>query len=324
MTVVNPADSVYNMTGKKLVSVIIPCYNSEKSIGQVVEMTLAEFAKSDRYECEFVLVNDNSKDATFAKIRELAAAYPCVHGVNLFRNFGQHNGLMCAMRYAKGQVILGMDDDLQCQPSQIPAILGKLEEGFDLVYGVYREAPNGMVKNFTSWLNKVTARKLLGRPKDIRSSNFWAITEQLKEQVVRYTNYNPQLDALFTRLTTNVGNVEIESHERVYGSSGYSFSKMVKLWLAYFNYTVVPLRFISGVGVFTAALGFVAGIVTIVRKLLEPSMMAGWASTICVLLFFFGLVLLTLGIIGEYLGNIVLSVNSTPQYIVRETVNLDD
>lgn len=310
------------MLDSRLVSIVIPCYNSEHSIREVVESTNDQFAHMDGYECEFVLVNDNSRDGTFGVISRLAAEYPTVHGVNLMRNFGQHNSLMCAMHFAKGDVVLGMDDDLQCQPSQIPAILGKLEEGFDLVYGVYRESANGAIKNFTSWLNKVTARKLLGRPKGIRSSNFWAITAQLKEEALRYSNYNPQLDALFTCLTQNIGNVTIESHERVYGSSGYSLSKMIKLWLAYFNYTIVPLRFISGVGVATALIGFIAGLFTIIRKIVEPSMVAGWASTICVLLFFFGLILLTLGIIGEYLGNIVLSMNSTPQYIIREKVNL--
>lgn len=306
----------------KLVSVCIPCYRSEKSIKEVVGLTIEEFNKLDGYTCEFVLVNDSSPDNTYASICELAAKYPFVHGVNLMRNFGQHNALMCAMNYAKGDYLIGMDDDLQCHPSQIPTIVHKMEEGFDLVYGVYEESKNSGVKQFTSWLNKVTSRKLLGRPRDIRSSNFWMATAQLKDQVVQYKNYNPYLDALFTRMTNNVANVVIEHHKREYGSSNYTLGKLVKLWMAYFNYTVLPLRMISGIGVITALLGFVAGLITIIRKLVVVDMPAGWASTICILLFFFGLVLLALGIIGEYLGDIVLSLNSTPQYIVREKVNL--
>lgn len=310
------------MPQSKLVSVVIPCYNSEKSIREVVELTLDVFQKLDRYSCEFVLVNDNSKDATFDVIRKLANEYPCVHGINLMRNFGQHNALMCAMHYAKGDYLIGMDDDLQCHPSQIPTIVNKMEEGFDVVYGVYAESKNGPVKNFTSWLNKVTARKLLGRPKGIRSSNFWMITGQIRDLIIQYTNYNPYVDALFTRMTSNIGNVVIEHHKREFGSSNYTLGKLVKLWLSYFNYTVLPLRMISAVGSATAAFGFIAGIVTVIRKLLSPSIAAGWTSTICVMLFFFGFVLLTLGIIGEYIGNIVLSINSTPQFIVREKVNL--
>lgn len=309
-----------------LVSVVIPCYNSERSIAEVVELTIAQFDRLADFECEFVLVNDGSpSDDTYGAIRGLALRHSCVHGVNLMRNFGQPNAQMCGLGYAKGELVLGMDDDLQTHPSQIPTILEAMASGtFDVVYGVYPESKNGLAKDFASWLNKVTARKLLGRPKGIRSSNFWCITRQLRDQVILYTNYNPQLDALFTRLTTHVGNVEIEHHERAYGESGYTLGKLVRLWLSYFNYTVLPLRLASGMGVACALAGFVALVVTVLRKLLDPSIAAGWASIISIMLLFFGLVLLVLGIIGEYLGDMVLSVNSSPQYIVRETVNLDE
>ncbi|WP_102372349.1 glycosyltransferase family 2 protein [Enorma phocaeensis] len=306
-----------------LISIVISCYNSERSIRSVVELTLEVFKSLDGYECEFILVNDCSRDGTFDEIKCLASEYPCVHGASLMRNFGQHNGLMCAMRYAKGDFILGMDDDLQTHPSQIPLLINRIEQGYDLVYGCYRESKNGALKRFSSWLNKVTSSALLSRPSDIRASNFWIITRAVKDQVIRYTNYNPNVDALFTRMTNNMANVTIEHHEREFGSSGYTLAKLVKLWLAYFNYTVLPLRAVSVLGVCTAVAGFVFAIVTIIRKLIDPTMLVGWSSIICLLLCFFGLTLFTLGIIGEYLGSIVLSVNSTPQYIVRECVNLE-
>lgn len=307
-----------------LVSVVIPCYNSERSIREVVELTLAEFAKLPDYDCEFVLVNDGSpKDDTFGEIKRLASDYPCVHGINLMRNFGQHSAIMCGLNYAQGELILGMDDDLQNHPSQIPKLLKRMEEGnFDLVYGIFEEQQNSRAKYFTSWLNQWTARKMLGRDKNLQTSSFWLITEKLKDQVIQYKNYNPMIEALFSRMTNNVGMVVVEHHKREYGSSGYTLGKLVKLWLAYFNYTVLPLRFISAVGIITALVGFVAGIVTIIRKLVDPTIAMGWTSTVCIMLFFFGLVLLALGIIGEYVGDIVLSVNSTPQFVVREKVNL--
>ena len=307
-----------------LVSVVIPCYNSQRSIGEVVSLTISEFDRLDGYECEFVLVNDGSPaDDTYGEICRLAQEYPNVHGINLMRNFGQHNAIMCGLNYAKGDLVLGMDDDLQNHPTQIPKLLAKMEEGdYDLVYGVFEEQKNSKVKTFTSWLNKVTARKMLGRSKDVVTSSFWLINRKLRDQVVRVRNYNPMIEALFSRMTDNVGCVVVEHHAREYGSSGYTLGKLVKLWLAYFNYTVLPLRAISGIGVVTAIVGFVFGIVTVIRKLIDPSILAGWASITSILLFFFGLVLLALGIIGEYVGDIVLSVNSTPQYIVRDTVNL--
>lgn len=305
-----------------LVTVVIPCYNSERSIRQVVEMTMEEFSRMPNYECEFVLVNDYSRDSTFEVIKQLATEYPCVHGISLMRNFSQHNAIMCGFHYATGDLILGMDDDLQCSPSQIPLLLQTIEQGYDLVYGVYPTRKNSALKNFSSWLNRVTSRKLLGRPKGIQTSNFWILTKQVKDELIKYKNYNPQVDALFTRMTSNIGNVTIEHHKREYGSSGYTLKKLIHLWLSYFNYTVVPLRFVSIVGGTTAGLGFVFGLVTAIRKLLDPAMPAGWASIICIMLLFFGMVLLSLGIIGEYIGNIVLTLNSTPQYIIREKVNL--
>ena len=120
-----------------LISVVIPCYYSEKTIRKVVELVMAEFEKNDGYECEFVLVNDGSTDHTFEEIQKLGAQYPNVCGVNLMRNFGQHNALMAALHYAKGDYVLGMDDDLQTHPSQMFKLIHKIEEGYDLVYGVY-------------------------------------------------------------------------------------------------------------------------------------------------------------------------------------------
>ncbi len=306
----------------KLVSVVIPCYNSERSIAEVVELTMAEFAKLDSFDCEFVLVDDNSSDGTFAEITRLCERYPNVHGLSLMRNFGQHNGLMCAMNHVSGDYVLGMDDDMQTHPSQIAPILAKMGEGYDLVYGVYRKSTNGSVKNLTSWLTKKTSRVLLGRPKDIQSSNFWCITRQVCDEVIKYKNYSPYVDGIFYRVTHNIGNVTIEHHEREYGQSGYTLKKLIKQWMAYFNFSVIPLRIASVIGVVSAVVGFVMALVTVIRKLLDPTMLVGWASTISLMVFFFGLVLMVLGIIGEYVGDLVLAVNGTPQYIVRKKVNL--
>lgn len=305
-----------------LISIVIPCYNSEKTIRKVVEMVREEFVRIPGYTCEFVLVNDNSSDGTYKEICSLAADYPEVHGVNLMRNFGQHNALMCAMNFASGDYVIGMDDDLQTHPSQLPVIIRKMEEGYDIVYGIYRKSTNGTFKNFTSWLNRVTSGILLGRPKNIHSSNFWMITKTVRDEVIKYKNYNPYVDGIFFRCSHNIGNVEIEHHAREVGSSGYTLKKLIRLWMAYWNYSVLPLRVASFLGGATSVIGFAAAIVTVIRKLLNPSMTVGWASIICVLLIFFGLILLVLGIIGEYIGEIVLSINSSPQYIVREKVNL--
>lgn len=305
-----------------LVSVVIPCYNSERTIGKVVRMVMDEFEKFDGYECEFVLVNDCGGDGTFKVIRELAATYPNVRGLDLMRNFGQHNALMCAMNYAQGDLILGMDDDMQTHPSQIHKLLQKMEEGYDIVYGIYLQHHNGALKNFTSWLNKVTSGVLLGRPKGVQSSNFWLISRAVRDQVVTYKNYNPYVDGIFYRTSHNIGNVVVEHHAREVGSSGYTLKKLVNLWLRYWSFSAIPLHIASVVGAVTAAVGFLVGLVTIIRKLVDPTIPMGWSSLVCIMLFFFGMVLLALGIIGDYLGKIMLSINGTPQYIVRETAGM--
>lgn len=304
-----------------LISIVIPCYYSEKTIRKVVELVIEEFDKNEGYECEFVLVNDGSTDGTYAEIQKLGKEYPNVCGVNLMRNFGQHNALMAALHYAKGDYVLGMDDDMQTHPSQIFKLIHKIEEGFDLVYGVYPEKKNSWAKNLTSKINEVTSRVMLNRPKEIVSSNFWIITRAVQRQVVKYDSFNPYIDGIFYRVTHNIGNVPVEHFKREYGSSGYTLKKLINLWLRYWNFSVIPLRISFGLGVCSAFSGVIIALLIVINKLIYPDIPVGWSSTLCVMVVFFGLVLMVLGIVGEYLGKIILILNNTPQFIVRETIN---
>ena len=306
------------------VSIVIPCYNSQATIEKVVDLVMEEFKKDPGYTCEFILVNDHSRDGTFGVIRRLAQDRENVRGIDLLRNFGQHNALMAALAYAKGDYILGMDDDMQTHPSQIFKLINKIEEGYDLVYGVYPHKKNAPLKNLSSKLNEVSSRILLGRPKEICSSNFWIITQAVRSEVVKYTSYNPYIDGIFYRTTHNIGNVTVEHFKREVGTSNYTLRKLVRLWLAYWNYSVIPLRISSVLGMLSAFGGFIAAIVIVVKKLLSPDIPVGWSSTICVMVVFFGLVLMVMGIIGEYLGKVLLTLNHTPQYIIRETVNIGE
>ena len=305
-----------------LVSIVIPCYYSEKTIRKEVEMILEEFDQHDGYECELVLANDGSKDGTFAEITSLADDYPNVHGLDLMRNFGQHNALMAALNYTKGDLIMGMDDDLQTHPSQMFKLIDKIQEGYDLVYGIYPEVKNSFMKNMTSKLNRKTSRMMLNRPKEIESSNFWIITRTVRDEVIKHTAFNPYVDAIFYRVTHNIGMVPVEHFKRDYGNSGYTFRKLVRLWVTYWNFSVVPLRisFILGVVACLGGLGLV--ILIIINKLLNPDMIVGWSSMMCVMILLFGAVLMVIGIVGEYLGKIILILNDTPQFIVRDTVNI--
>lgn len=307
-----------------LVSVVIPCYNSEHTIAELVELTIKEFDRLPAYQPEFILVNDSSRDGTMNVIRGLCGKYPFVRGINLAKNFGQHNAIMAGLHFAGGGLIVGMDDDMQTHPSQLPILLAKAEEGYDLVYGVYPVRKNSFLKNLSSKFNAVTSRLLLGRPKNIVSSNYWVINRLVRDEVIRYTNFNPYVDAIFYRVTNNIANVPIEHHKREYGVSNYTFRKLARLWLAYFNFSTVPLRMSSYLGILFSCSGFIGALAILIRQLVSPSSQLGWGSIMCAMLLFFGCVLLVLGIMGEYLGKIILSINNTPQYIIRETLNIQE
>lgn len=305
-----------------LVSIVVPCYNSEQTIGKLVEQVTEVFADLPGYECEFVLANDYSRDGTGEAIRSLCRKYPFVKGIHFAKNFGQHNAIMAAMNYAEGELILGMDDDLQHPPQQIPLLLRKLEEGYDVVYGIYKERKFSPWKNFTGQVSKFLLWHLLERPKDIQISSFWVCRKYVRDEVVKFDGYNTYLQLLFFRTTHNMANVLIDHHEREVGQSNYTFRRGMKLMLSTLNYTVIPLRLATFFGMLFSGAGFVGALVVFIRKLLDPSIAIGWSSLMCAMLVLFGICFLMLGIIGEYVGKLILNVNRTPQYVIRDMENI--
>lgn len=307
-----------------LISIVIPCYFSEKTLPTEVDLIGKEFDKNPGYDYEIILVNDGSDDGTYDVIKNLAEKNDNIKGVNLMRNFGQHNALMAALQYTEGDYVLGMDDDMQTHPSQMFKLIHKIEEGYDLVYGVYPYRKNSAIKNLTSKINKVTSRAMLGRPKEVESSNFWIITKAVRDEVIKFDTFNPYVDAIFYRVTNNIGMVSIEHFKRETGQSGYTFRRLLKLWLAYWNFSVVPLRVSFFVGTFSFLAGILFIIYLIINKIISPDLPVGWSSTMCIIVLISGIVLMVLGVVGEYLGKIILILNKTPQFIIRETAGIDD
>lgn len=307
-----------------LVSIVIPCYNSQETIGKVVELAQEEFRKLKDYDCEFVLVNDYSRDNTWQVIKELSQRYPNVKGIHFAKNFGQHNAIMAGLSYTKGELIVGMDDDMQNHPSQIPQFLKKMEEGFDVVFGVFKERKFSAIKNITGSVSRFLLWRLLDRPKDIQMSSFWCCRRYVRDEVVKYDGYNVFLQVLFFRTTHNIANIEIEHYARESGSSNYTFKKGLKLFMSCLNFTVIPLRMATFMGTLFSAAGFLGALVVLIRKLLDPTIAVGWSSLMCALLVFFGFSFLMLGIIGEYIGKLILNINRTPQYVIREKANITE
>ncbi|MBU5481059.1 glycosyltransferase family 2 protein [Blautia sp. MSJ-19] len=305
-----------------LVSIVIPCYNSEHTIGKVVELAIEEFNKLENYECEFVLVNDYSRDGTWKSIETLAKQHSNVKGINLAKNFGQHNAIMAALNYTEGDLIIGMDDDMQNHPSQIPQFLDKIEEGYDIVFGVFKQRKFSAFKNLTGAVSRFLLWHLLDRPKDIQMSSFWCCRRYVRDEVIKYDGYNTFLQVLFFRTTHNIANIEIEHFAREVGTSNYNFRRGLNLFLSCLNFTVIPLRVSTFFGTIFSAAGFIGAVVVLIRKLICPATAIGWSSLMCAMLVLFGIVFLMLGIIGEYLGKLMLNVNKTPQYVIRDKANI--
>ncbi len=306
-----------------LVSIVIPCYNSEKTIGEVVELCMDTFNKIENYECEMILVNDYSKDKTYEVIENCARKYPNVKGINLAKNFGQHAAIMAGLHYVNGDLVVGMDDDMQNHPSQIVEFLKKIEEGYDIVFGVFKERKFSWFKNLTGAVSRFFLWHLVERPKGIQMSSFWITRRYVIEQVKQYEGEQVFIQILFFRTTHNIANIEIEHFEREAGTSNYNFRKGLKLFLSFMNYSALPLRIATILGVLFSGCGLVSALVLLIQKLLDPDIVMGWSSIMCAMLIFFGILFLIVGIMGEYIGKIILNVNKMPQYVIRDTANIE-
>lgn len=303
-------------------SIIIPCYKSSQTIRKVVELTSAELERLGKTEYEFVLVDDYSPDqgATLAELKALASDYPFVKAISLAKNAGQHNAIMAGLNYAEGDLIIGMDDDMQTHPSQLHKLLEEMDKGYDIVYGYYPQKKHSGFRNFGSWMNYMTVRVMIGKPKELKTSSYWVIRKFVRDYVIQYESPYTHLQGLFLRTTRNITCIPIEHFEREVGQSGYTMKKLLQLWSNIMGYSVVPLHLSVYTGFFFSMLSIVGALVIIVRKLLYPAMAIGWPSVMCGICFFSGIELLFLGMIGEYLGRMFLGMNHQPQFVVREVI----
>ena len=312
------------MSAMSLYSVVVPVFNSEHTLAELYQRIRTVFETTIHEEFELILVDDSSRDNSYKIMKELRNADPRVRIVQMAKNFGQHNAIMAGLNYTEGDLILGMDDDMQNHPSQIPQFLEKIEEGYDIVFGVFRQRKFSWFKNLTGAVSRFLLWHLLDRPKDIQMSSFWCCRRYVRDEVVKYDGYNTFLQVLFFRTSHNIANIEIEHFEREVGTSNYNFRRGLKLFLSCLNFTVIPLRAATLFGTLFSAAGLIGAVIVFVRKLLDPSVAIGWSSLMCAMLALFGITFLMLGIIGEYLGKLMLNINRTPQYVIREKENIDE
>ena len=303
------------------VSFVIPCYRSELTLEGVVEEVRSAMEGLGEYGYEIVLINDCSPDHTLEVIRKICEKYDNITGVSLARNFGQHAALMAGFRHVTGDIIICLDDDGQTPAKEAGKFLDEIQAGRDVVYAKYSNKQHTAFRNFGSKVNEIMTRFMLGKPTELYISSYFAAKRFVIDEVIRYENSYPYVIGLVLRTTKNIGNVDVRHRQREVGHSGYTMKSLMGLWFNGFTaFSIQPLRFATMVGIFCAASGFLYGIYTIIKRLLNPAVPLGFSSLMSAVVFLGGMIMLMLGLIGEYVGRIYISLNNSPQYVIREVI----
>ena len=301
-----------------MLSIVIPVYQAEHSIRKLVKKLLEVFSGKS---FEIILVNDCSPDNSH---QECLDAYSensnTITYIKLAKNMGEHNAVMAGLNYAKGEWAIIMDDDFQNPPEEAFKLYNYAEKNtFDIVYGNYKKnKKHNFFRNFISNINDKTANWVLGKPKNIYLSSFKCIKKKLVNHIVNYKGPYPYIDGLILSNTSNIGSLETEHNQRETGSSGYTLLKLLKLYGNLFtNFSTIPIHFFSISGIILTLIGFAFGIFIIIEKIINPEMPAGYSSILSVILFFSGIQLIFLGLIGEYVGKILKNVNKENQFFIE-------
>ena len=309
-----------------LVTFVIPCYRSEITLPKVVEEIKDTMGALKKYDYEIVLVNDCSPDNTWGAIQNLVKENKNITGINFAKNFGQHSGLMAGLRESKGDYVVCLDDDGQTPANEVGKLLEKLDEGFDAVYASYASKKHSAFRNFGTFMNEKMTEVMLGKPKDLFVSSYFGVKRFVVDDMLKYENAYPYVIGLVLRATKNITNVEVNHRQREVGTSGYTFSKLLNLWINGFTaFSVKPLRIATGIGAILAGGGIVYGIITIIRKIINPDgAPSGYPAMMTALMFIGGMLLVMLGLIGEYIGRMYISMNNSPQYVIKERIKNEE
>ena len=309
-----------------LLSFVIPCYRSEKTISKVVDEIIDVVSTRDRYDYEIICVNDSSPDDVYTVLQELARSNGRIKVVDLAKNMGKHAAVLAGYSFVTGDYVVNLDDDCQCPTYELWRLLEPLErEGYDIATARYPEKKQAKWKNLGSSVNALVSTFMLEKPKDLRFENFSIIRRYVMDESIRYDGPYPYLEGLFLRVSRRIAFVDMKERDRGDNNgTGYTFKKSLSLFVNGFTaFSVKPLRISTFMGVLTALIGFLMGLFMIVHKLVTPDVLLGYTSTMVVQLFIGGLTLMSLGMLGEYVGRIYISMNKSPQYVVRETMNCD-
>jgi glycosyltransferase involved in cell wall biosynthesis len=303
---------------KPAVSVVIPVYNSREILPRLVDELLAVLARHTS-EHEVLLVNDGSPDGSWSVVCELAAAHPALRGLDLMRNYGQHNAILCGLRAARHPLVITMDDDLQHPPAEIPRLLARLTPDVDVVYGTPQQEQHGLWRPLASRITKLALQSAMGAETARKVSAFRLLRRDLRLAFAEYTSPYVSIDVLLTWATTRFVALPVSHAPRASGESNYTLRTLIKHALTMTTgFSVLPLHFATLVGFLFTLLGFVLLVFVIVRRIVEGQVVPGFAFLAAAISIFSGAQLFALGIIGEYLARMHFRSMNKPTYVVRE------
>jgi undecaprenyl-phosphate 4-deoxy-4-formamido-L-arabinose transferase len=300
-------------------SICIPVYNGAATIKELVEKARGDLSD---LQLEFVVVNDGSVDDSDAVCSALAESSRDLKYICLRRNFGEHNAVMCAMNYCTGDYAVVIDDDFQNPPGEIKKLLLEAEKGYDVVYAKYYKKRHHFFRNLGSKFNDIMATWLLNKPKNLYLCSFKLLKREIINEIIKYRGPFPYIDGLILRSTGSISSVYVDHLSRQYGHSNYTLPKLISLWLNMFiNFSIKPLRIITFMGIFTALFCLGLGIWFFIDFLIHPgSIPEGWTSLAVIVLFTGSIQMISLGLVGEYLGKNYLDKNGTPQWTVKKEI----
>lgn len=305
-------------------SIVIPVYKSADCLAALIAaIEAAVGALGSPY--EVVLVNDASPDRTWEVIMAVCESHPQVVGIDLRRNFGQDNAILTGLRYARGRSVAIMDDDLQHDPRDLPALLAGIDAGADVVYADFRSKHQKAWKNLGSWFNGKVAEWVLGKPRGLYLSPYKVIRGEVAALICNYDGPDPYIDGLLFQVTSRFARVAVEHHPRYAGSGNYDIGKSIAVWARLATgFSVRPLRLVTWCGLALGALGGLLAVAVIGYRVLFPEhfapAVAGWASLMVAQLLIGGVQMVFLGVLGEYAGRTYTTVARKPQAAIRAVI----
>lgn len=305
-------------------SVVIPVYNSGAIVGETIDRTVAVFEKFG-WDYELILVNDRSSDCSWSVLRERASSCPHIIAINLLHNYGQHTAVLCGFQKSTGDYVITIDDDLQNPPEEMIRLIDKANEGYDLVFGRFREKKHALYRRLGSLLINLINKYIFHRPDHLVLTNFRLVRRDVVDRICAYRTGYPYITGLALMFSDNPANAWVEHQERPVGKSNYNLFKIVELVMRIlFNYSTFPLRLVSTIGLVISGVSFLLGTFYLFRAIFIGTQVPGWATTVVLLAFFNGMTLLILSMLGEYTMRLLNQVSYTEYYQIKEIITYED